>query len=366
MSRLADVAEVAGVSVATASRVLNQGKHVERISEACKAKVYAAAQQVGYAANYHAQVMKRGQAQTIAVAMEISGPSEDRSPEALTCNPYFMNLIAGIETATHKVGFALTLMGPADKELAINRVAEGIREKRFDGGVLLASVLTAEKTDLLTQAPDLPLVVVQPTVPTQLPVINFDDAKGIDLAVEHLASLGHRHVAWLSPLQHDGTIYPREQHFMKAIWDRGMTGCSLRFEYPPFEETNDPEAEIFNRAHDTMHRIMTGKHQPFTAVVCYNDPSAAGCMQALQELNYRIPHDISITGFDNTHARFCYPPLTTIDHQFAQMGLTAGQQLLEMIQKGRKSFTQFRGKQTIIQPKLIIRQSTGPAPTPGS
>ena len=363
MSRLADVAQVAGESVATASRVLNQGKHVERISDACKARVLAAAQQVGYTANYHAQVMKSGLAQTIAVAMEISGPSQDRTPEALMGAPYFMNIIAGIEAATHKVGFAITLMGPTDEVLAIDRVAEGIREKRFDGGVLLASVLTPDKTKLLTQAPDLPMVVVQPNVSTRLPVVDFDDAKGIELILEHLGQLGHQRVAWLGSLQHDGSVYPREQIFMQKTWDAGMQGQSIRFDYPPFDTTNDPEEEIMSRAYNAMTGAIKKDKPKYTAVICFNDATAVGCVRALQDHDIQIPTQMSVVGFDNTRAKFCNPPLTTIDHQFTQIGLTAGRQLLEMIQAGNKTFTAYQDQKTIIQPQLVTRQSTA---SPGS
>lgn len=361
MPRLADVAKVAGVSVATASRVLNRGKYVERISDACKIRVQAAAAQLGYAANYHAQVMKGGLAKTIAVAMEISGPAQDRTPEALTCHPYFMNLISGIEAATHKVGFALTLMGPTENELAVNRVTEGIREKRFDGGVFLGSVLTPDKTDLLTQAPDLPLVVVQPNVPTALPVVDFNSTKGVDLILDHLAQLGHREIAWLGQLNPLGKLTVREQYFVQKIWDTKseLRGTSLRFEYPPFEGTADPEQEIVLRAYQATKKVIAQGKPTFTALVCYNDITAIGCLRALLECNIRVPDDISVVGFDNTHAKFSYPALTTIDHKFAQMGLVAGKLLLEMIGQGKKSYGLFRNQQTTLVPELIVRQSTG-------
>src|SRR4051812_24957356 len=114
MASLSDVARAAGVSLTTASMVLNRPKQPNRVSSACAQRVRSVADELGYIPNYHARSMKLGRAETIAVAMDVGAPPADRGPATVSefADGYFNQLLGGVELHLRSVGYQMSLVGP--------------------------------------------------------------------------------------------------------------------------------------------------------------------------------------------------------------------------------------------------------------
>lgn len=338
MASLKDVARQAGVSVSTASKVLNTGSEIERISEDCIARVRAAAKELEYRPNYHAQGMQRGKSMSIGLVIDVMHSRD------LVGHPYFAKLISGVQSSASEAGYSLSLISGHNGTPAFDTGREYLGQGRIDGLVLLGVLTRTQQAGLSKLARD-PVVIIQPRVPTELPSVDIDTSAGIVLAVEHLAELGHQRVLWLGPRD------DRHQAFAAAAWEQGIQGKSC----------------IFDRRRDTADTIQATcstvmqhfeEHEPdITAVVCWNDLIAVGVYEAMRKLGKRIPEDISVVGFDDIQADVLSPPLTSVSHRLFDMGKRAGELLLEII-GSEKEPIEFAGRLEQIEALLSPREST--------
>lgn len=356
MPNLSDVARRAEVSVSTASAVL-RGKHTDAgITERCALRVRQAAQDLGYAPNYHARSMRLGRAHVIGFAMELTGVSE-------TGSFYFNALCGGLHTAIQDAGYHLMLIRDAKGVGAVDRGVMGLREQMLDGLIIPGQTTNLRLSDGLSRddVRRLPAVVVEPALPTGLPAVILDEQAGLRTAVEHLVELGHRRLLWLAPDRWGATsTASREQCFIRATWDAGLQGSSCRF---PDHRSSDRLEEACHAAHAALRKRLTGERD-FTAIVCYNDAAAIGALRALHETGLDVPGDVSVVGFDDgLVAQAALPQLTTVDHRLKEMGRQAGRLVLEMVTGGEEARKKLQNHRQIVTPFLTIRQSTGPAPS---
>jgi DNA-binding LacI/PurR family transcriptional regulator len=363
---------VAGVSITTASRVLNNGKHADRISVACSSRVRAVARELGYATNYHHRSLRTGRAEALGIALEIGQVGQSQAVAGLIGNPYFHGLISGVEAATHEAGYALTLLGPHQRASAAERGMLALRQRRLDALVMPGIVRGAGPGSIVAESPELPVVVIQPRVPTLLPTVDFSMADAANMLVEHLASLGHRELLWVG--EDAPQTNAREQLLMRAAWDHGLRGTSCRYEVTDPNAmpgvAGHPEDILAGAAAAAIERYVAGmataadaSRVRFTAVVGYNDATAIGAMRGLMRRGLRIPADVSVVGFDNATAPMAYPPMTTIDHRFGDLGRRAGELAIDMAIGGDARRLELRGHREVLAPVLVVRDSTGPAPT---
>jgi LacI family transcriptional regulator, galactose operon repressor len=355
MPNLSDVAKRAKVSVSTVSAVL-RGKHVAaRITELCALRVRQAAEELGYTPNYHAQSMRLGRAHVIGFAMQLSGLSE-------TGSLYFSSLFGGVHTAIQDAGYHLMLIRDAGEIGALERAVTGVRQQMLDGLVIPGQASTLRIGDKLSgpQVQDLPAVVVDPDLPTSLPSVTMDGQEGIRMAVQHLGDLGHRHLLWLGPKEWSANpTVGREQAFITATWDAGLQGSSWRY---PDMRSSDSLANACHSAEKALSEKLT-QDRDFTAIVCYNDFVAIGALRALQNAGLRVPQDVSVVGFDDSPlAQVATPPLTSVSHRLAEMGLQAGRLVLEMVTGGEEARKKLQNHQQVVRPLLQVRQSTATPP----
>jgi len=365
MANLRDVANEAGVSVATASRVLNRGKGAEMISQACAERVRAVAASLGYTRNYHHRSIRLGKAETVGFVRSFGRhAAEDGQPGQVMSTSdryirsmYFNELIGGVETTTIEAGYNLALIGPDDHHRALVRGMNGIRERRLDG-LVMPTPWNLEEERGPVENSELPVVVIQPQVDTKLPTVDFDQQAALKMAVEHLAELGHRELLWLGPVsdyKRSGCL--RESLFVTAAWDAGVKGASCRFDVDYDKRSTD--VEWANKAEEAMAEALTGD-ATFTGIVCYNDQTALSALRVLMDKGISVPDQVSVIGIDNTQSRYSLLPLTSIDHRFTEMGRAAGKLILELIDGGKEAVLAKRGYREILPPKLAARQTTGP------
>ena len=356
---LDDVAGKAGVSRTTASMVLNNKARRMRISEACIARVREAAEDVGYIANYHAVSMRLGKANTIGMVLNVGGYMQGRRPVPLDENPYYAGLVFGAEGAAHERGYDFLLIGPGPELQGDERGVTSLRQKQVDSLVLTSSGRTSVpgmKEGLRK------FVAIQPAADLGIPSVQFDMAGGVDAMVRHLAELGHRNVLWLG----QEALQDRELLFHRAAGKADMRVNAVSFPLEAVEEILDG-GQAYGDYHveaaaKAIKPLLKGKPD-FTAVAASSDWEAAGAIRVLSEQGIRVGRDVSVIGWDNgLVAQTCSPGITTIDHRFAEMGYQAGLLAVETAQCAPEDLDALAKRVVTVEPRLVQRESTGPAP----
>ncbi|HEX3133240.1 MAG TPA: LacI family DNA-binding transcriptional regulator [Planctomycetota bacterium] len=351
---LSDVARAAGVSIATASMVLNPTERTAKVSDERTALVKAAAEKLGYVANYHARAMHLGQAETLGFALDYGVAGQKTEDEPMGVG-YFHHLTMGIETETHFVGYNLALIGFGVEERAVDRGVNQLQQRRLDALIVPAVLSSVRLNKLIGEAPDLPIVLIEHDGASGFPVVHYDEAAGVRTAVEHLAGLGHRELLWLGP--DDQGLLSRAAMFDQAVRGAGVTGSRLTY---PIPEPRYHRSSIINAATAALTERLR-QPRTFTGIVCYNDFAAVGAYAALLLAGITIPQQMSVVGFDDFVAAYVHPRLTTVSHMLVEMGRRAAELALDMAE-GPEARARLRGYRDVLVPTLVARASTGPAP----
>lgn len=359
MPSLTDVAREAGVSLTTASMVLNKGKQHNRVSATCAQRVQEAAQRLGYVPNYHARSMKLGRAEVLAVALDVdlnSNPSGLTSAEL--SDPYLSRLISGIQARVRGLGYLMTLVGPDAMSCAPDRALVGLRQRRFDGIIVPAMCSRNPQSLLLSQPADCPVVVIESSSGTPHAHVTFDEPAAIDAAVSHLASLGHRSI--LQVIDHLAAPggQGRTQAFSRVCQKHEISHDTCDLALPPSHDTRHPDKLISEVAAAFASKWNHVRTRP-TAIMACSDVVAVGVIEALSSHGLRVPTDISVVGFDDTIAPYATPRLTTISHELAEMGRCAVDLCMEMVNNPAR-ILQLQGTTTTVRPRLVERASTAP------
>lgn len=328
-----DVAEQAGVSVATVSKVLNQRYGV---AAATSARVKAVIDELGYEASLVAQSLRNHRTNVLAILVA-------------DLEPFSTELLKGAADAVRDTGFELVVYsagGRTSDHLGWERrYLSRISGTLADGAVLV----TPTVVDVNYGAP---IVAVDPhTGPIDLPTIDSDNLRGARLATEHLLDLGHRRIAMLTGRPDLQSANLREQGYREALAAAGV----------PIDE-----GLIRNGAYDPeiskeSARDLLAAPAPPTAVFAANDVSALATIEAADELGVRVPDDLSVVGFDNIpESVLSSPPLTTVEQPIRDMGHRAIDLLVQLIQGSPVEISH-----VTLDTSLVVRHSTGrPAPVP--
>jgi DNA-binding LacI/PurR family transcriptional regulator len=325
---MTDVARLAGVSHQTVSRVLNDHPNVK---EQTRLRVRAAIAELGYRPNKAARALVTGKSQLIGVVAQNStlfGPA---------------SLLAAFEQAAAEAGFAVSVgsVGRLDRE-SIAGAVERHLDQRVAGLAVIAPVASA--SEALDEMPaGVPLVAVDGDPQRSDALVTVDQFAGARAATQHLLDAGHRTVWHVSgpPDWYDAA--GRIQGWRQALEEAGA-------EVPP-PMPADWSAAAGYRAGQLLARMPE-----VTAVFTANDHLALGILRALHERGRRVPHDISVVGFDDVpEAAFFIPPLTTVRPPFdavarAGLDLLLAQIVDEAPEAGR----------VVLAPELIVRDSVAP------
>jgi len=338
MPTIRDVARYARVSVGTVSNVLNESPVVK---EETRQRVLAAIEALNFHPMAAARTLSTQRTNTIGMVRTELRPHDSK----IESDPVVLSLVDGISSAAIESGTGLTFwtipVGPRETEL-YRRLVAG---QQVDGLILFAVRENDPRIAYLRQE-DFPFVIFGHTDSAEkLNWIDVDGADGIELAVAHLAQLGHQHIGFITP--------PSEQYLTRQRWAgfvSGMNACGLTIDTSLVYEGDFSE-------HDGQigaHYLLDQTPRP-TAIICSNDRMAFGAMQAIQERGLAVGRDISVVGFDDIPlARYSHPPLTTLSQPFHEIG----QQLFTLLQSviEGKPAEPLNGK--LIKPSLIVRQST--------
>ncbi|MFQ3545926.1 LacI family DNA-binding transcriptional regulator [Halobacillus rhizosphaerae] len=333
MVTINDVAELAGLSKSTVSRVIN---HYPHVSQEKKQKVYQAMKTLGYVPNSSARSLRNKKTQMIAVIV----------PRLM--NPFFGQLIESMEVAATEQGYQLLICQTMySKETELGHL-ELLKMKQVDG-MILASLENEWETisEYLTYGP---LIMCNEfEEDANIPIVKLDQIHGGYIATKHLLEEGHRRIAYCSGGHKSMVAQHRKLGFKKALKEYG-----LEFE----ERYSFLDAYSIKDGMRVFHELNQMEEPP-TAVFTGGDEVAAGLITAAKENGVRIPKDLSVIGFDNqVVTKIMDPKISTIEQPIQLMAQQAIKVLVEKIaskqdpQKERYEFPL----------KLIVRESTGRSP----
>ncbi len=325
-----DIAERAGVSVQTVSRVLNDQVGV---SDVVRMRIKGLIEEMHYLPNQAAQVLKNQRTRLIeTIFVDIGYMGEI----GLT----IAQIAATANDADYHVLFSII---SADE---LKSTLEQSAARMVEGFILLAPRLQISDQDMLNISQEIPFVRMGNPMGTMLPSVTYDFQQGTHMAIDYLVELGHRRIAEISgPLDQLNAVV-RHRVFEAAIRGHGL-------EPGPSVDVPYGMADGYRAAH-----ILLERGEPFTAIFAGNDDLALGAIRALTEAGKRIPEDLSIIGFDDAqHAQFLNPPLSTIRLDLAALGKIAAKYLVELIEEDDAT-----AYQRILVPELVPRASTGPVP----
>ena len=328
--RIHDVARLAGVSVATVSRVFSNPSIV---AERTRLAVEKAVEETGYTVNFMARNLRQQQVGAVLALVP------------RLANPFFSVILAGISSVLRPEGLNLLVLdtrpdGGADG--AERTILPYLNRSRCDGVIVLDGGLDAGVFD----RPGCPPVVQACEWIDGLggSRVSADNAEGARLAVEHLLAIGHRGILHLTGPARNTLTQARATGVAQALASR------------PDATLRRMEGDFSLRSgHEAAGLIAALPDRP-GAVFCDNDEMAIGLIQGLVQNGLSVPGDISVVGFDNIESSaYALPPLTTVSQKRARLGHRAAELLLSEIRDGPSPVDE------VLPVELIIRGSTAPS-----
>jgi LacI family transcriptional regulator len=322
---LQQVADMAGVSPSTVSRILN-GTAV--VSEDKKKAVDDAIKALGFVPNPVARGLAGGRTLSVGVVTQAID------------SPFYGGAHRGIEDTLVAAGYSpLFISGHWDLE-AEQRCIDVLRSRRVDGLMVLTGRLSDAALKALAR--ELPLVVTGRDLSApNVFSLNFDDLLGARLATEHLLDLGHRRIAFIGgdPLHPDSA--KREKGYRQALKSRGVKVDEALLLAGDYREEGGLQA---------IERLLDAG-TPFTAIFAANDQMAFGAALALHRRGLHVPQDVSLVGFDDVAtSSYTVPPLSSIHQPVYELGRLAATAMLDLL-AGRQPDA------VLPSPRMVVRES---------
>lgn len=334
---LRDVAEQAGVSIKTVSRVVN---HQGEISEPTRRRVQAAIERLGYHPNILARSLVSRRSDTLAVVawgIDYYGPSRT---------------VLGVEQQSNELGYSLflnLLLKPDDANIA--PVLSGLTARRVDGIIWAVPEVGDNRawvrTDQLKRLP--PTVFLSSLPRPGLSVVSVDNRAGAALATQHLISQGKRAIGIIT-----GPLTWWEARERYEGWQETLTRAGIT----PAQSLVIEGDWSANGGERGMRKLLAQEPE-IDAVFACNDQMALGALGVLHQSGHRVPQDIAVIGFDNTpESAYFWPPLTTVYQHLVDVGRVAVQTLHQMIEARRRGEENIKPTATLLTPELVVRQSS--------
>jgi len=328
------IADHLGLSAAAISRVLNRAPAAKSIPAATQERIFAAAKEFNYRPNALARSLRHGRSMTVGVLV----------PEV--SEGYATLVLSGLEQGLLQAGYVYFLISHHHREELVERAQVMLVERSVDGIVAIDTIP--------------PLHAQLPTVSVSCPEaqegvtnIALNHKRAAELAIDHLTGLGHRQIAIMKGQNFSSDTVPRWQAIRHAAARANLT--------------LDPRLVVQMEGDSPTHepgyyaaQWLLASNTPFTALFAFNDVSAIGAIRALREAGLRVPQDVSVVGFDDVQsAAYQNPGLTTVRQPLSRMGMLAAETLIRQIaEPGEPPAT----KQLVVDPELIVRESTCPPP----
>jgi DNA-binding LacI/PurR family transcriptional regulator len=325
------VAELAGVSIATVSRVF---AGADQVSGELIERVQTAARSLNYKPNRIAQNLRLKTTNTAALVISDIE------------NPFFTSVVRGVERVLRGAGYSLLLTNSDEDEKIELEHLLNLRAEGVAGIILAPTYEDSRRYEQLVQA-DM-LIVAIDRIPRNLKIdrVTVNNLDGSHSAVNHLVEQGHTKIGFIAGLPKISTSYERQLGFEQSMKAHGLEIHPEWVQNGLFRRENGFQA---------MMNILELDDRP-TAVITANNMMTLGALQAIYECHLTIPDDIAIVGFDDMPwAGSLNPPLTVVAQPTHELGRAAAQLLLARIQDHNRPYSH-----VILDTQLIVRKSSGP------
>lgn len=331
MATMKQVAERAGVSTSTVSHVIN---NTRKVSNDVRERVLAIIAETRYIPSAVARSLKNDRTNTIGMMVPNSS------------NPYFAELIQGIEDAAFKLSYNIILCNAYDDPIKQAAYLRVLLEKRIDGLILVSSGADAALADLLRTA-NVPMVLVDREVAgVEADFIESNHEEGGYLATRYLVNLGHRRIGCVSGPAELQPSRDRVAGYRRALAEAGIEDDPAYLLHSDF--TSEGGFNAFGK--------LLALPSPPTAIFASNDLMAIGGICAAAEAKVRVPQQLSVVGYDDIAlASYSTPRLTTVAQPKYAMGEMITHLLLERIAGGHLPL-----RRELLKTRLVERQSTAP------
>ncbi len=333
---LEDIARLAGVSRATASRVIN---HHPNVSAGTRKKVLEVIEANHYQPNLAARMLVTQRTQILGIVIQF--------PEAIFVSEYVPVLLRGINTVTNEHDYA-TLMWwerpGVEKERFLGRILQ--QKQLMDGIIISVTAISSPLIDSMLEA-QIPFVMLErPTRHLdEISYVTVDNRHGARLAVEHLIQTGCSRIAHLTGTLDNIDGQDRLAGYREVLEKHGLQ----------VDPALIVEANFSRRSGYFAMKELLARGVDFDAVFAGNDNSAEGALQAMKEASISVPDEVALVGFDDVPtAQDLDPQLTTIRQPIVERGMRATALLLDMI-AGKVE----KPQHIVLPTQLVIRRSTG-------
>ncbi len=327
-----DVAREANVSTATVSHVLNK---TGQVSQKTRRHVLAIVHRLGYFPNAHARILAWRSSRTLGmIVSDIE-------------NPFFPEVINSFEARARQLGYEVILSDTNYDPSLTRRAAEKMIEHHVRGVAVMTSEANLRLIDEIARRRIAVTFLDLGPVQKYVSNLRISYFSAIQQVVEHLFQLGHRRMVFAGERPGLKSNDARREAFTEC-----MKGLGL-----------DPGPRLkgdlrFEGGKAAARAVMKLKPRP-TAVVAVNDLTAVGLIKGFMQAGLRVPQDISVTGFDNTHlTEYITPSLTTVDIHPGLLGRMAADALHDL-----STADEPQGREYLVPAELVVRASTGIAPS---
>lgn len=325
-----DIANLAGTSIATVSRVLNNSR---KVAPSTRRRVL----DIIEAHNYTAPRLQNDDERDLSLTVGLLMPDIN--------NLYYPAVVGGLDSVLSEQGYNIFLCNTGEKiEREISQIRT-LRQRNVDGIIFLGTRKFGTPNEHITAlAKEMPVLMINDQIlGSNVYSIMADETEGAYRAVSYLIELGHRRIAFVKANTDYSTNYYKQEGYLRALRDNGLE----------VEENLVFPVEAHELGGYDAGRSILSARPDVSAVFTSNDQQAMGLMRAVCEVGKRIPDDLSVVGFsDIPIAQQLFPPLTTVNQFAYKTGTIAADTIIKLI-RGRDLVQ----KKILIEPHLSIRQS---------
>lgn len=331
-STIKDVAEKAGVSIATVSRVINE-IHGHYNTET-KEKIVKTIESLNYQPNLVARSLRSRKTHTVDFIV----------PEL---QPFFAEILKGVQYVAKKKGYSIVLCNTDYDPRQEAAYVDSLLERRVDGGIFTSGVVQNQHI-LRLKEEEIPIVLIEKFIKDpDIPRVLIDNISAARKAVNYLIELGYRDIGFISAPVEMVPFKDRFEGYKRALYEN-MIPCESSNVYIK----DSIRRESLRDGYQLMKRIIRQRNYP-RAFFIVSDTLAIGAMKAIRDFGMKVPDDIAIIGFDDIEmASFCEPPLTTMAQPKYELGVK-GMELLVKAMSG----VRLRNKEIELEVELVVRES---------
>lgn len=335
MATIKEVSDLAGVSTATVSRVINKTGNVKA---ATRKKVNNAIKKLNFSPNVSARTLQTKKTETIGMVF----------PDASSF--YFSEIIRGIIANINKYGFQILIGSAHDEEEEFRTASRFLSGRTVDGLVLMAPSIKNEELFALPLSHDTPVVFMSvPSIKSGMKTVVLDNYKNAKKLTQRLIKMGHENIGFIHGPSHNYDSKERYNGYLNALKSNGISISDKLEAQGNFTEDSGYKA---------CQSLLRVEPWP-TAIFAANDAMAIGAIEAVKDDGKKVPEDIAIVGFDDiSMAKYISPALTTVKVPLFEMGQIVGKTLIQKI--NCEDDNNIKVDEKIVIPlELKIRESCG-------